>query len=163
MGLLRTLLLGRQDGLRARIRRRITAFLGVSDSRRDPSPPPGGPTPAQSLAPEVPEPPKDVVPPPGFEVVLHVEALAPGQMKEVIVGGKAIAVANVGGELHAITNSCPHAESPLAEGTLDGAKLTCPGHGWMYDVTTGMCLTNPDVHLTTYEIKIVEQAVCVRV
>jgi hypothetical protein len=33
----------------------------------------------------------------------------------------------------------------------------------MYDVTTGVCLTNPDVHLATYEIQVVEKAVCVRV
>jgi nitrite reductase/ring-hydroxylating ferredoxin subunit len=162
MGLLRTILLGRQHGIRARIRRRITTFLGGSGSeplRPADAAPPSGP----SFEARTPEPPKDVVPPPGFEVVLHVDALAPGQIKEVIVGGKAIAVANVGGALHAITNSCPHAESPLAEGTLEGAKLTCPGHGWMYDVTTGMCLTNPDVHLATYEVQVVDEAVCVRV
>jgi nitrite reductase (NADH) small subunit len=161
MGLLRTLLLGRQHGLRARIRRRITALVGGGAPPREPAP--FDDLPSAPLVPKVPEPPKDVVPPPGFEVVLHVDALAPGQMREVIVGGKAIAVANVAGKIHAITNSCPHAESPLAEGTLDGEKLTCPGHGWMYDVTTGVCLTNPDVHLETYEVQLVEQAVCVRV
>jgi nitrite reductase/ring-hydroxylating ferredoxin subunit len=162
MGLLRTLLLGRQHGIRARIRRRITALLGGAEHEpvrpTDPGPPP-----TPSFESRAPEPPKDVVPPPGFEVVLHVDALAPGQLKEVIVGGKAIAVANVGGEFYATTNSCPHAESPLAEGSLEGAKLTCSGHGWMYDVTTGVCLTNPDVHLATYEIQVVEKAVCVRV
>jgi nitrite reductase/ring-hydroxylating ferredoxin subunit len=158
MGLLRTLLLGRQHGIRARIRRRITALLGAD---REAARPPEAP-PAPVFESRTPEPPKDVVPPAGFEVVLHVEALPPGEIKEVIVGGKAIAVANVAGSFHAITNSCPHAESPLAEGSLDGAKLTCPGHGWMYDVTTGMCLTNPDVHLATYEVQILEQAICVR-
>ena len=157
MGLLRTLLLGRQHGIRARIRRRITALLGAEPARA-PEPPP-----APVFESQTPEPPKDVVPPPGFEVVLHVDALPPGEIKEVIVGGRAIAVANVAGDFHAITNSCPHAESPLAEGSLEGAKLTCPGHGWMYDVTTGMCLTNPDVRLATYEIQVVEKAVCVRV
>jgi nitrite reductase/ring-hydroxylating ferredoxin subunit len=162
MGLLRTLLLGRQHGIRARIRRRITALLGGPE--REPEPPVDwAPPSAQSFESRTPEPPKDVVPPPGFEVVLHVDALSPGQLKEVIVGGKAIAVANVAGEFYATTNSCPHAETPLADGSLDGAKLTCSGHGWMYDVTTGVCLTNPDVHLATYEIQIVEKAVCVRV
>ena len=159
MGLLRTLLLGRQHGIRARIRRRITALLGPEGAPARPV----DPVPAPSFEPRTPEPPKHVVPPPGFEVVLHVDALKPGHLKEVIVAGKAIAVANVGGAFYATTNSCPHAESPLAEGFLEGAKLTCPGHGWMYDVTTGMCLTNPDVHLATYEVQIVEQAICVRV
>src|SRR4030095_9243122 len=152
MGLLRTLLLGRQHGIRARIRRRITALLGGPEREpvrpMDPEPTPG------SFESRTPEPPKDVVPPPGFEVVLHVDALPPGQLKEVIVGGKAIAVANVGGEFYATTNSCPHAETPLADGSLDGAKLTCSGHGWMYDATTGVCLTNPDVHLAPCDIRV---------
>jgi nitrite reductase (NADH) small subunit len=162
MGLSRTLLLGRQNGLRARIRRRITAFWGGDAERRPPGREVSPPMPV-ALEPKVPEPPKDVVPPPGFEVVLHVDALAPGQIREVIVGGKAIAVANVAGAFYATTNSCPHAESPLAEGSLEGSQLTCPGHGWMYDVTTGACLTNPDVHLATYEVRVVDEAVCVRV
>src|SRR5436190_22556614 len=109
MGLLRTLLLGRQHGIRARIRRRITALMGGPE-REPEQPVDWTPPPAPSFESRTPEPPKDVVPPPGFEVVLHVDALAPGQLKEVIVGGKAIAVANVGGEFYATTNSCPHAE-----------------------------------------------------
>jgi nitrite reductase/ring-hydroxylating ferredoxin subunit len=78
----------------------------------------------------------------------------------VIVGGKASPSPASGGLLRL---DGPHAESPLAEGSLEGAKLTCSGHGWMYDVTTGVCLTNPDVHLATYETQVVDNAVCVRV
>ena len=75
------------------------------------------------------EPPKDVTPPDGFEVVLHKDALSPGEVTEVIIGGTAIAIANVDGEFHALSNACPHAGGPLGEGQLEGSLLRCPYHG----------------------------------
>ena len=159
MGILRTLILGRRDGLRARIRRRVLSLFAQGDRQsatavEEPA------EPARSL---IPEPPRGVVPPAGFEVVLHRDALKPGQIREVIVAGKAIAVANVDGEIHALTNSCPHAENPLGEGTLHGSVVTCPGHGWRFDVVTGACLTNPEVSVERYEVHVQDEAICVRV
>ena len=34
-------------------------------------------------------------------------------------------------------NACPHAGDPLSEGFLDGCVVTCPSHGWAFDVRTG--------------------------
>ena len=34
---------------------------------------------------------------------------------------------------------------PLCEGELEGKIVTCPWHGWTYDVTTGDCTQNPTV------------------
>lgn len=31
---------------------------------------------------------------------------------------------------------CPHMEGPLFEGTRSGARLVCPWHGWMFDLST---------------------------
>ena len=60
-----------------------------------------------------------------------------GTIREVSVNGKAVAVANVGGEFHAIDNTCLHRGGPLGDGPLEGKIVTCPWHGWQYDVTTG--------------------------
>ena len=43
---------------------------------------------------------------------------------------------------------------PLGEGTLDGNRVTCPWHGWQYDVTTGKVVTNPSVCADTYAVEI---------
>ena len=91
------------------------------------------------------------------------EALKPGMVTEIIIGGRAIAVANVEGTFRACVNACPHADGPLGEGSLEGGLLTCPYHGWQFDLESGACPTNPEVTLTTYEVQVVEDAVCVKI
>lgn len=63
--------------------------------------------------------------------------LAPGQRKLVFVDGRCIVVFNIGGQLHAVDNSCPHNGASLASGRLDGTVLQCPAHGLRFDLATG--------------------------
>lgn len=167
MSLLKTILLGRENGIRAKIRKAILGG-GAEDTS------PGSsysapratdeprPAPAERALGLKPEAPKDVTPPEGFEVVLHKDALKPGKVVEVIIGGTAVAVANVDGSFYAITNTCPHAEGPLGDGALEGSVVTCPYHGWKFDVKSGACLTNPGVTIKTYPVAIEKSAVCVQ-
>jgi nitrite reductase/ring-hydroxylating ferredoxin subunit len=55
----------------------------------------------------------------------------------VRVGGIEIGLYRVDGEIFAMENTCPHAGSPLHEGELEGAVITCPLHFWQFDVRTG--------------------------
>jgi len=77
-----------------------------------------------------------------------------GEGCTVEVEDKAIALFNVDGNFHAIDNTCKHQGGPLGEGTLDETTVTCPWHGWEYDVSTGACLTNPAVSQTQYTVKV---------
>ena len=44
---------------------------------------------------------------------------------------------------------------PLSEGKLAGARLTCPWHGWLYDVRTGQCLLpTRGAAVATYAVRI---------
>jgi nitrite reductase/ring-hydroxylating ferredoxin subunit len=162
MGLLRTVLLGREDGFRAKLK---CMLLGDSGSDTSPDSAYAAPTYGGGAAadPPRPEPPRDITPPEGFEVVLHVAGLKSGEVKEVIAGGTAICVGNVDGEYFAISNTCPHADGPLGEGTLDGNMITCPYHGWAFDLRDGGCQTNASASVETYEVQLKESAVCVRV
>ena len=63
--------------------------------------------------------------------------LQPGECKTVAVGERELALFNVGGKFYATDNVCPHRGGPLGEGTLDGNVVTCPWHGWRFDVCTG--------------------------
>ncbi len=160
MGLIQTLLTGRPNGLRARLRRRMGGGTAGPSSPKPPSAPP--PVPAEAALGLKPEAPKDVTPPDGFEVVLHKDALKVGAVTEIIIGGRAIAVAHTEDGYRACTNTCPHAEGPLSEGELSGGVLTCPYHGWEFDLTSGACLTNETVTLPTFAVQVVGDAVCVR-
>ncbi len=80
--------------------------------------------------------------------------IPPGTIREVTVAGKALAVANVAGEFHAIDNTCLHRGGPLGDGVLEGKIVTCPWHGWQYDVTTGKVSQNPSVGVGCYPVEV---------
>lgn len=77
-----------------------------------------------------------------------------GSIREFAIEGKAIAIANVGGKIYAINNTCLHRGGPLAEGDLDGSTVTCPWHGWQYDVTSGKLTMNPAVGVQCYPVEV---------
>ena len=163
MGLFRTIVWGREDGIRSKVREALTG--GAHDTSPDSAysaPTYGSPEPNAGYGGGTIEPPRDVTPPEGFEVVMHVDALKPGEVAEVIAGGTAICMANVDGEFFAVSNTCPPGDSPLGEGTLSGKFVTCPYHGWVFDVTTGECQTNPDAAVESYPVQVKGPAVCVR-
>lgn len=65
--------------------------------------------------------------------------LSAGNARTADVGNMQLAVFNVDGKFYALENSCPHQGGPLAEGFVEGKCVTCPWHGWEFDVTTGEC------------------------
>jgi len=78
----------------------------------------------------------------------------PGTIREFEVEGKAIALANVEGKFFAVNNVCLHRGGPLGEGELDRQVVTCPWHGWQFDVTNGQLLTNAAVTLACYPVEV---------
>ena len=86
-----------------------------------------------------------------------------GTGKCVDAGGKQIAIFNVDGTFHAIDNTCLHLGGPLGEGELEGAVVTCPWHGWQYDVTTGGNLDDETERVERYDVKVENGAVLVAV
>jgi len=68
------------------------------------------------------------------------------------LGGPKLAVFNVDGIFHAISNECGHQGGPLGEGKLEGFAVTCPWHQWKFDVTTGNCLSVGGSSVRKYEI-----------
>ncbi len=72
----------------------------------------------------------------------------------VNVDGTDVAVFNVNGNFYAIDNTCLHRGGPLGEGILDDKIVTCPWHGWTYDVTTGQSTFNPNARVAAYKIKV---------
>lgn len=66
-----------------------------------------------------------------------------GEMTVFDVDGQRIAVANVGGSLHAFGDTCTHQGCSLADGELDKGTVTCPCHGSAFDVATGAVINPP--------------------
>ncbi|MDZ4339277.1 MAG: Rieske 2Fe-2S domain-containing protein [candidate division NC10 bacterium] len=84
----------------------------------------------------------------------QVTDLAPGEGKVVEADGHPIALFNVGGKFYALHNTCLHRGGPLGEGDVDDTVVTCPWHGWQYDVTTGTNVKNPSVKVASFTVKV---------
>jgi nitrite reductase (NADH) small subunit len=77
-----------------------------------------------------------------------------GTIRHVDVGVVPLAIANVGGQYYAISNTCLHRGGPLGDGPLEGKIVTCPWHGWQYDVTTGKVMQSPTVGVKSYPVEV---------
>ncbi|WP_455377338.1 Rieske (2Fe-2S) protein [Petrachloros mirabilis] len=68
--------------------------------------------------------------------------------------GKTLAVFNVDGTFHVLDNDCIHRGGPLGEGEVEGHVVSCPWHGWQFDLTTGECVKNPSSKVQVYQVKV---------
>ena len=84
--------------------------------------------------------------------VAKIEDVSPGSGIVAEVEDKSLAVFNVDGDYFVIDNTCIHRGGPLGEGDLEGNVVTCPWHGWEYDVKTGACTNNPDACVKSYVV-----------
>jgi nitrite reductase/ring-hydroxylating ferredoxin subunit len=106
----------------------------------------------------------------GYPIAL-VSEIPPGSRKIVELAGRSIGVFNVGGELFALRNRCPHQGGPLCQGRLsgsvvssspggyeyvrDGEILRCPWHGWEFDIRTGQSWFDPaGTRVRTYPVTV---------
>ena len=89
-----------------------------------------------------------------FERAAKQEEIPAGTVRELKLGAKAIAVAHVDGRFYAIDNSCLHRNGPLGQGELKGSVVSCPWHGWQYEVTTGRVTFNPEMQVATYPVEL---------
>ena len=89
-----------------------------------------------------------------FERVARLADIPVGSIKQVQVSGQAIALANVAGTVYAISGTCLHRGGPLGEGQLEGKVVTCPWHGWQFDVSTGKAVQNPNAAVACYVVEV---------
>lgn len=80
--------------------------------------------------------------------------LPPGSAREFQADGKLVALFNVGGTVYALDNTCVHRGGPLGQGVLEDKIITCPWHGWQYDVTTGATVMNPSIRVKQFAVKV---------
>jgi len=100
---------------------------------------------------------------PRFVKLATMDELPPGGAKEVEYEGRVYAIFNIGGMLLAIDGICPHQGGPLAEGTVEGTIVTCPWHGWQFDLETGTMPSGSRIKQAVFEVKVEGQDVLVAV
>jgi nitrite reductase/ring-hydroxylating ferredoxin subunit len=91
------------------------------------------------------------------------DELAPGSVRAVDVFGVRYAVYNVDGALFASSEACPHAGGPLGDGELEGSVVTCPLHGYSFDVKDGRCTSGAPIELDRVPIKVKDNKILLQV
>ena len=78
--------------------------------------------------------------------VAEAGSLAEGQVMTVMAGQQAICLIHTADYGYtALDNRCPHQGGPLGKGALNGHIVTCPWHGWQFDVRNGENQITPAV------------------
>ena len=74
--------------------------------------------------------------------------------KVVSVAGKEILLVNVKGVIYAVENECPHQGSPLSAAVVKDGYLSCPRHGYRFNLTDGSCADHPECILATFPVQL---------
>jgi nitrite reductase/ring-hydroxylating ferredoxin subunit len=82
------------------------------------------------------------------------DELPPGASGEFVAGERIVALFNVNGDFHALDGICPHQGGPLGKGAVCGSIVTCPWHGFQFDVTTGQHQTSPSLIQPRFPVKL---------
>lgn len=72
-----------------------------------------------------------------WEVVGRADEWEEDRGRVVAIGARRIAVYRHAGGWYALKDSCPHANLPLVDGALADGTVTCPFHGWTFDLADG--------------------------
>jgi nitrite reductase (NADH) small subunit len=57
-------------------------------------------------------------------------------------------------EVYAIDDRCPHKGGPLSEGIVHGAQVTCPLHGMVFDLATGLAQGADEGRVATHSARV---------
>jgi nitrite reductase (NADH) small subunit len=100
---------------------------------------------------------------PRFVKLATLGELPPGGALEVEHEDRVYALFNVDGVISAIDGLCPHQGGPLADGQVVGTTVSCPWHGWQFDIQTGKSPLGAKIKQDVFEVKIEGQDVLVAV
>ncbi len=98
---------------------------------------------------------------PSWIAIAAVDDCPPGTAIERVAGDRIVALFNVDGTFYAMDGVCPHQGGPLGEGALQGCIVTCPWHGWQFDVRTGQNQLSSQMRHPTFVVKIEDDRVLI--
>lgn len=91
--------------------------------------------------------------------VLDVAALPLLTPTLVTVDGEDVVLYRRVDEILAIGNECPHQGGNLCDGWVEGDILSCPLHGWEFDLRSGVCMTIPGERVPRYVVSLDQDAI----
>ena len=86
----------------------------------------------------------------------RLDELEDGAARRVLVGPRALALVRCGERVFACLDSCPHKGGFLSEGMVSVARneVICPWHRFRFHLETGASVTNPELVVPTFPVRI---------
>jgi Fe-S cluster biogenesis protein NfuA/nitrite reductase/ring-hydroxylating ferredoxin subunit len=86
-----------------------------------------------------------------------------GSVRSTIIGGEKVLLSRNGATVTCFQNACAHLGFPIHDGEIENGIITCPHHGFQYDLSSGECLTAPEVQLQSHAVRVIGPRVEVRI
>lgn len=98
-----------------------------------------------------------------FTKVSNTSDLQPGSKTRVEVDGESVLIANVGGTIYAISDTCTHRACSLSKGSIEGNVVVCPCHSGRFDLRTGKVVSPPPrIDASAFDVQIQGSEVMVK-
>ena len=91
---------------------------------------------------------------PKWHEVMALEEATDGEITYTQCDGRHLFVYRDGKEVRVYDSRCPHQVTDIPHLALDGLRLTCPKHGWTFDVSSGDCIEKGNRPLNRFEDKV---------
>jgi nitrite reductase/ring-hydroxylating ferredoxin subunit/Fe-S cluster biogenesis protein NfuA len=86
-----------------------------------------------------------------------------GAVRSTTIGGEPVLLSRNGASVTCFQNACAHLGLPIHDGEIENGIITCPHHGFQYDLSSGECLTAPEVQLQSHAVRVIGPRVEVRI
>jgi len=93
---------------------------------------------------------------------LDVGAIPDGGISKASVAGDALLFVKNADVILCFHDACAHLGLQISDGPVANGHITCPHHGFVYDVMSGECITAPEVQLRPVPVRVLGTRVEVR-
>lgn len=109
----------------------------------------------------VPPSPKPQTPPAGNLIpLIRTNEVPDNSLRVIATGDINLLVCQLAGTFYAFHNRCPHRGLSLEQGMLEGTVLTCPWHGYQFDIRdAGRCFNDPLLRLQSLPLAVENEVI----
>jgi Fe-S cluster biogenesis protein NfuA/nitrite reductase/ring-hydroxylating ferredoxin subunit len=97
-----------------------------------------------------------------WSFALNLDAIPDEGIACVNVEGQAFIFGRKAGSVSCFRDACAHLGLAISAGTIMDGRITCPHHGFQYDLMTGECVTASEVQLQNVPVRLIGERVEIR-
>ncbi len=81
------------------------------------------------------------------------EEFSDGKGRTLRIRSRRVAIFRHDDQLYALDAACPHTGADLGLGRVKNGRVTCPEHGWTFDLGTGCMPGTKEIAVRTFPVK----------